>query len=369
MKARIPALLILFVSSQGAHAQNVELYGKIDTGFERITNVGPEGSSITRATRLTGGFSPSRLGIRGSENLRGGLKAIFNLENGFSVTNGSQLQGGRLFGRAAYVGLGGRWGTVTVGRQQEMLWAALMQGDIIGPAAFSLVSFDPFLASARQDNSIAYKVKIEKLTLGATYSFGRDTLAPGNCAGENANDSSSCKAWSAMAQYDGSNWGAAAGYDKQRGGGTSGVTLIPGQAPFALMNSSDKDRRAIIDGFYKFGQLKISGGWIHRRISTNAPLIKNDIYFAGVSYPVTSNILLDVQYAALDSSQAQKDGRLLVARAGYSLSKRTTAYVMAGHVSNDVLASFSVTGSSPISAAPRNGQSQNGVYIGLAHRF
>jgi predicted porin len=41
----------------------------------------------------------SRWGVFGTEDLGGGLKAVFRLESGFDVNNGSMSQGSRLFGR------------------------------------------------------------------------------------------------------------------------------------------------------------------------------------------------------------------------------------------------------------------------------
>ena len=62
------------------------------------------------------------LGIKGSEDLGGGMRALFVLENGFDITNGTSGQGGRQFGRQAFVGLGSdRYGTVTLGRQYTSL--------------------------------------------------------------------------------------------------------------------------------------------------------------------------------------------------------------------------------------------------------
>jgi predicted porin len=58
--------------------------------------------------------------LKGQEDLGGGLKAIFQLESGFDVGTGRLNQGGREFGRQAFVGLtGDSWGTVTVGRQYD----------------------------------------------------------------------------------------------------------------------------------------------------------------------------------------------------------------------------------------------------------
>ncbi len=69
-----------------------------------------------------GNIQGSRWGLKGTEDLGGGLKAIFQLENGFDPNNGRLGQGGRLFGRQAYVGLThDAYGTVTLGRQYDPL--------------------------------------------------------------------------------------------------------------------------------------------------------------------------------------------------------------------------------------------------------
>jgi GBP family porin len=73
-----------------------------------------------------GQVQPSRWGLRGAEDLGGGTSAIFILENGFSVLDGSLGQGGREFGRQAFVGLNNNaWGTLTLGRQYSPLGDAL----------------------------------------------------------------------------------------------------------------------------------------------------------------------------------------------------------------------------------------------------
>ncbi|MGC6693430.1 porin, partial [Burkholderia pseudomallei] len=61
-------------------------------------------------------------GLRGSEDLGGGLKAIFTLENGFDVNNGRLGQDGRMFGRQAFVGLShAQYGSLTLVRQYDSL--------------------------------------------------------------------------------------------------------------------------------------------------------------------------------------------------------------------------------------------------------
>jgi GBP family porin len=115
---------LLLVSLSGAfatvaHAQSsVTLYGLIDAGITYTNNV--KGHSNWQET--SGAVNSSRWGLHGAEDLGGGLKAIFTLENGFSTNNGTLGQGGREFGRQAFVGLDSdRFGKVTLGRQYDMM--------------------------------------------------------------------------------------------------------------------------------------------------------------------------------------------------------------------------------------------------------
>lgn len=106
------------------HAQsNVTLYGIIDDGLTWSSN--QEGHD---AWQMQGSISQgNRWGLRGVEDLGGGLSTVFRLENGFNGNTGTLSQGGRLFGRLAYVGLqSDRYGALTLGRQGEAI------GDYIG---------------------------------------------------------------------------------------------------------------------------------------------------------------------------------------------------------------------------------------------
>ena len=109
----IPALLLAGV----AHAQSsVTLYGLIDEGLNFTSNA--QGHSAIQMK--SGDTFGSRWGLRGSEDLGGGYRAIFLLENGFDVNNGKLGQGQREFGRQAYVGIASdQYGTLTLGRQYD----------------------------------------------------------------------------------------------------------------------------------------------------------------------------------------------------------------------------------------------------------
>src|ERR1700760_315613 len=95
-----------------AHAQSsVTLYGLIDESVQYVNNATPRGGSFVGL--VGGNLQGNRFGLKGTEDLGGGLKAIFQLENGFDINTGKLGQGGLMFGRQAYVGLtGDTWGTV-----------------------------------------------------------------------------------------------------------------------------------------------------------------------------------------------------------------------------------------------------------------
>ncbi|MGF6239900.1 MULTISPECIES: porin [Paraburkholderia] len=116
-KTCLAGLLSALALSNVAHAQNsVTLYGIIDEGLDFTTNAaGNRGYQM-----VSGDTAGSRFGLKGSEDLGGGMKAIFQLENGFNTNTGAAGQGGLMFGRQAYVGLSSaQYGTITMGRQYD----------------------------------------------------------------------------------------------------------------------------------------------------------------------------------------------------------------------------------------------------------
>ncbi len=139
-----------------ASAQSVTLYGVVDTGVEYVSNVGANGYGLTRVPNNTATV-PSRWGLRGTEDLGGGLKSIFVLESGFAPDTGSSNQGGRLFGRQALVGLSNQYGQLSFGRQYTMLFWATLDSDILGPNVYGSGSLDSYLPNTRADNAVSYK--------------------------------------------------------------------------------------------------------------------------------------------------------------------------------------------------------------------
>ena len=125
MKRYFFAALITGVFATAAHAQSsVTLYGLIDAGLTYMSNQKETGSTAghSKFGLTDASINPDRFGLRGSEDLGGGLKAIFTLENGFTLSNGALGQHGLLFGRQAFAGLSSdQVGTVTLGRQYDAM--------------------------------------------------------------------------------------------------------------------------------------------------------------------------------------------------------------------------------------------------------
>lgn len=347
-----------------AQAQtSVQLYGILDTAVEYLDKVGPSGSGLTRMPTLTGSV-PSRLGFRGREDLGAGWSAAFTLEMGLGADSGVFNQGGRGFGRQAFVSLQGPWGSLGLGRQYTMLYWSMLDADVLGPSMHGLASLDSYFPNARADNALSYKGSLGGLTLGATYSLGRDAVNAGpspagtNCAGENAADSKACREWSALLKYDAAAWGVALAHDELRGGsGAFG----------GLSDSARTDRRSMLNGYVKFDAFKLGAGYMARRNDGNAASPRSDLWFVGGTY-TQAPWTFDAQYSQLKLRDRADKAQLMVLRGSYALSRRTAAYASLGHVRNSANAAFSVS-NAQAGAAPAPGANQTGLGIGLRHAF
>ncbi|MGF6600290.1 putative porin [Paraburkholderia sp. GAS448] len=355
-------------AASASHAQSsVTLYGVIDTGVEYVTNVGPKKSSSVHMPSLTSSL-PSQWGLRGKEDLGGGLSAVFVLESGFAPSQGTLNQGGRLFGRQAYAGLSGQWGTLTLGRQYSQIFWAVLTGDTLAPNIYAAADLDPYLTQPRVDNAIAYTFTSSGLTVGVTYSLGRDAVdsAPaGGCAGQSPTDWRACKAISAMLKYDAGKWGVAAAIDRNYGGGGTG-------SPLPL--SSQTDTRAVINGYVKFGNSTFGAGFLHRiNHGEQTPTVfdaTSNYWWIGGSYFPLPDIALDAQFGHITVSSSASGGSVIAARAMYFLSKRTSVYVNAGRVFNQRNAAFSIDGGVvPPASTPLPGVDQTGAMVGIRHLF
>jgi len=193
----------LVMTSLSANAQNsVTLYGIIDVGVNMITNAGGH----HQYAMTSGVNNGSRWGLLGTEDLGGGLKALFRLENGFDATSGTLGQGGRMFGRQAWVGLGSNYGTVTLGRQYDSLVDAVGNLSVAsqwgGYVSAHPGDLDNYNNTYRINNSVKYtSPKFGGIVFSGLYSFGGV-----------AGDTSRSQIWSVGARYSSGPLTAGVGY-------------------------------------------------------------------------------------------------------------------------------------------------------------
>lgn len=193
LKTCVGATLVVtgcaFASVSNAQSA-ITLYGVVDVGINYSSNTQTGvsangtptgGRQIYMADGLAGGKMGSRWGLRGSEDLGDGTRAVFTLENGFSINNGAFAQGGAEFGRQAWVGMeNNRFGTISLGRQYEFTTEYV--GALSSVAAFAGVfgthpgNVDGLLNIRRGNNAVKYQSPdFHGLSFGTIYGLGGQT--------------------------------------------------------------------------------------------------------------------------------------------------------------------------------------------------
>lgn len=378
MKLKQLAIASTLLATGASFAQTASIYGLIDVGVESIQNVandqftlapGAGTSNLTRVPTNTN-TAPSRLGVRGSMDIGDGMSMVYTAEAGIDAGNGQLNQGARFLGRQVYAGLKGSAGTLSIGRQYTMTFWSGLNADIHGGGIYGTGSLDSYLPNARADNSVVWMGKFGDWSLGANYSFGRDTAtatptnpAATNCPGEST-DSSACRQFSILAKYDTPTWGAAFSTDTMKGGsaGTFG----------GLTNSGLSDTRNVLNGWVKLGTTKIGGGLINRNNDGTAQAAqgaKSNLWHIGASMPVTPKLTMSAQYLTLRYQQsAAHNSQLLALRGTYALFKGADAYVQVASIQNEAKAAFSVSGGAPLSR-PLAGDGQHAINVGFRFAF
>lgn len=349
MKIKMLAVSIAALASSGAFAQsNVTLYGVVDVGVEYLTHAGGNHDVVRLSS---GNYSGSRWGLRGTEDLGGGLKGIFTLESGFKVDTGGLADSSRLFNRAAFIGLEKNgFGRVTVGHQQTLLYDFSLIYDPMAIATnYSLLSQDPAFAN-RVDNAIKYVGTFGGLTAAALYSFRTD--------GQEVPGSSRGAEYSAGLNYAVGPMSLGVAYDQVRLG------LNPG---------ADKDakvQRATLGGTYAFGPTKLFAGWRWANQTAPDQHVRSNLTWGGVAYQAMPALTLTGAVYYQDFHRTSADPWTLVASADYALSKRTDIYLnMAYTINSKDNNSYSVVAGVNGSDLPPLGTNQFGAVVGIRHTF
>jgi len=348
----------------GSYAQSsLALYGLVYTGVELVTDANASGDKLVGMPGIPGSL-PSLWGIRGNEDLGGGYQAVFALESGFNPRAGDIGQGGRLFGRQAWVGLTGRFGTLSFSRQYTVTYQPLLGNDVLGSDAFGIDSLEAYLPNARADNSALYKKKIAGFTIGGKYSFGRDpagtsnSFDQGTCAISVAGGGRQCTDWSARIKCDGASFGAYVAYEEQHGSTSAAYNFFDGVTPAALTGSVGQDNRLTANAYVRMVRGRIDGGRAScGHVKRSAADSRGSLLPWHLIFPDTV-FVLDGEAYRIVNARLGTQGTKGTLRGNCFLSKRTSIYGPAAFLANSVHAGY-VVSSDGAGATPGASQKSN----------
>jgi predicted porin len=338
VKKSLVALPILGAFSVPALAQSsVTLYGLIDEGVTYVSNSAGH-SQWALQSGVEGG---SRWGMVGSEDLGGGTRAIFRLENGFNLSTGALGQGGLEFGRQAYVGLADtRWGTLTFGRQYDpvvdMIGKTTSNGQWGG--LFSHPSdIDNTDNAFRVNNSVKYATPSwDGLSAEAMYAFG-------GVAGDFRRNSTI----GAGASYQNSQLYVAAAYfyatdpahQFADGGFKPNATpgISNGEGAFGYVGNPSSMQDIGLGIAYTVGLAHFTFAYTNTRFEDSSGVVGNTVTFENYEiwgqYKVSPVTTLGLGYtftdAKVDYNNARPKYNQINLLADYALSKRTDVYLNA----------------------------------------
>lgn len=353
------AVIAASVAANAAYAQSsVTLFGIVDAGIEYNSNAGASGDNLFRMS--SGNQSGSRWGVRGAEDLGGGLKAVFLLESGFDLDTGNSAQGGRLFGRNAYVGVESPYGALLLGRQQTALRDF---NNLYDPAAtadrYGILGIAPEFG-ARADNAVKYVGTFGGLTASAFYSFQANgsEVAGSNVFG---------REYGAFVSYASGPFAVGLAYDDAH------VGTPANQAPVL--------RRYAVAGTYAVGPAKAFAGYRLAKAFDGAMLpgaqaanAGSNLYWLGLAYKLTPAFSLTGAAYYSDFRHTGSDPWQFVVTGDYTFTKRTDLYASVAYALNKENSYLGVNGyNSGIGANAiinvQPGSNQLGAVVGIRHRF
>jgi predicted porin len=305
MKKSLLALAVLGAFAGVASAQSsVTMYGRVD-----LAGVKFSGSDLKQINNGSG----SRLGVRGVEDLGGGLSAIFNIEHRFNADTGAETDPNRFWFGRSIVGLQGGWGSVTLGREYTLSHSFSQNAwdpwghDTVVAAAFPVAASTSNLsgtigltrlgiATARNDSAVTYKYSMGGFSFGGQIAEGTDTITQVQN-----------KPWNAGVRYQAGPIDAAFAYEE------TGA------------EAAAKARMYMIDGSWNFGILK-TGLWFAQG-KTSADIERRSYAFSITAPLGAGEARAIIGRVEQDSSNGWDTANTLGGLGyHYNLSKRTTVY-------------------------------------------
>ncbi|WBY03696.1 porin [Ramlibacter tataouinensis] len=309
MKNSLIALAALACAGSALAQSSATLYGRIDTGIgsEKIN-----GASNTQV--FSGQLSTSRIGLRGAEDLGGGLKANFNLEGTLAADTGVVGGGNGFFDRQSWVGLSGGFGSFKAGRSDTAF------DDIRDLAVVNNLWDSEF-----SPTKIAYTAGVGDYSSRASNMLRYDTPSLGGF---------SAGVSYALDENDAQKRDVTA-YNLRYRAGALDLGLGFQQQKHEATPASDREYTAL-SASYKFDALRLSGGW---QRAENGAGLEDDEYSVGVAVPfgafeLTAGYAWSKSETAAGATSAK--GKAFSVGGTYSLSKRTRLYaaMLDGEVEN-----------------------------------
>lgn len=366
MKKSLIALAVLAASGASFAQSSVTVYGLIDTwvGSNKVeVNAGGASSSATETLLDSGGVNTSRWGLKGSEDLGGGLKANFQLEQGFDVSKGSATAG-MAFDRQSWVGFSGGFGEVQLGQ----VWSPYDD-------TRSAIN-DTFSANISSSNStwVGYQDRLRNAIKFQSANYSGFSGAVAYAMGEDKTDKVDASSITAFSlAYAGGPLAVGFAYQEQKQSGVNGVFSLfnggivnadvakavnNGAAPVA---TPGKTKYTLLTASYNFGVAKVLGGInnVEHEVTGVAGKLEADEFNLGVEVPVSGAVNLAAGYA---ESKLKGNGTDIGKSKGYSvagtytLSKRTFLYAAITETKFD--------------ASRVNFNAKSNLYaVGVQHRF
>ncbi|MBB3005045.1 putative porin [Paraburkholderia tropica] len=335
---RYAALVALpLLAASNAHAQSsVTVYGLVDTFVQYVDT----GKGYTAAMNSSGQYG-SRIGFRGSEDIGGGNKIDFDLENGFNSNDGTFSTAGSLFNRQAWVGASGNWGSVRAGRQNSLLFLNEGRLDAFGGATQASGIDNLSVYTYRTSNTVGYfSPKFAGFQASGYIGLGD---AGGFRSG-------------------GSNYQFALTYDNQA------ISAVYAMQGVRNANATSTERSTFAGGSYDIGAIRLYAGYAGASWDDMHINIRS-VEFSG-RWTISPFAWVALGYTFLQDRIGSNDAAQYSALFDYALSKRTSFYAAVSWLDNRGTAQYRLAGAANAGLAlAYPGAPARGVQVGVVQAF
>ena len=357
MKKKLIAIAVAAALAPAAAMADATVYGRVHASLDSVSGIAANKNNLALNS------NSSRFGVKGSTDLDGGLKAMFQLESGVNSAGGTVPDGnggaggtGPVFSNARdmYVGLSGGFGSVTAGRQggaNQWVYDSNLFADQLGDAGN--FTGDKVGLSGRLDQVLIYQTpEMSGFKAGLTF-IPASSLDAGTTTGRN----------STGIKLDYGNAGIGGHFAYFKVGTTT-----------AAVDTDNKNTS--VAGSYDFGNGMVTAQYVKSTTDVGTASTSRNVYNIGGKFDVSSNSAVKAQYSKAGSSTGSttNGAGMLAVGFDYNLAKNVDMYVVYAATSNDAAGTYTVDnwghgGKAGGLAAVGGGEDPKGFGIGLTYNF